>query len=302
MRYFRFTLLFLFISMVGMLKSQVPLVEKPPERLKYPVKSKFLDSLKVDSLRKILASPFTIKFPTEKVNAVIDPYDALNNTLYAQKSTSRFWFFAVFVIAIAGLILYLQNFPSQFFLRLQSIFNSIKYREFLSEKKSRIFNGSIYLIIFNSMVLGLTYFVLLLRLRFFELNNTAFYLLLVLSLIIVKILIYGVQLIQARVLDLQETHLNITQRHINVELVFSLFFLPISVFYYYNPQFLFNTSMQWMVVIVGISLVLRLLVEFIGIIQDSNARFQVLLYFCTLEILPLAIIATVIIQRLYANG
>ena len=301
MRYFRF--LFVLLCFGFTLKSAGQNLEQEKEvKLKVPVESKFLDSLTTDSLREILASRFSVHIPTEKVNAIIDPYDALNNELYAPKSTTRFWFFLAFVLAATGLILYIQNFPSQFILRLQSVINPLKYRELLSEKKSRIMNGSIYLLIFNSVVLCLTYCVILLRLRYFELNNIAFFVLLLLSLIIVKIIIYGIQFVQSKVLDLEEVRHNITQRHINVELFFSLLFLPISLFYYYNPQLLFNTSSQLLIVILCLSMILRLLVELYGIIQDSAVRFQVLLYFCTLEILPLVIIATVIIQGLYANG
>jgi len=272
------------------------------EHLKDSVESKFLDTLNTDSLRALLIAPLKIHIPTEKVNAIIDPFDALNNELYAQKSTSKIWFFIAFFIAVLGFSLYIQNFPSQFVLRLQSLLNPQKYKELLSEKKSRIMNGSIYLLLLNSLVQSLVFSLLLLRLRYFELNNASFFILLLFSLIIVKSSILGVQFIQSKVLDLQDTQQNMTQRHINVELVFSLIFLPISLFYYYNPQFLFGISVIWFILFCCIPLIFRSLVQIYGIIQDSAIKVQVLLYFCTLEILPMVIIAMLIIQRLYAEG
>ena len=272
------------------------------EQLEDSVESKFLDTLNTDSLRALLVAPLKIHIPTEKVNAIIDPYDALNNELYAQKSTSKIWFFIAFFLTIMGFSLYIQNFPSQFVLRLQSLLNPQKYKELLSEKKSRIMNGSIYLLLLNSLVQSLVFSLLLLRLRYFELNNASFFILLLFSLIIIKSSILGIQFIQAKVLDLQDAQQNMIQRHINVELVFSLIFLPVSLFYYYNPQFLFGISEVWYILFCFIPLIFRSLAQIYGIIQDSAFKVQVLLYFCTLEILPMVIIATVIIQRLYAKG
>ncbi len=270
--------------------------------LDVPVESKFLDTLNTDSLRALLIAPLKIHIPREKVNAIIDPYDALNNELYAQKSTSKIWFFIAFFIAVLGFSLYIQNFPSQFVLRLQSTLNPQKYKELLSEKKSRVMNGSIYLLLLSSLVQSLVYSLLMLRLRYFELNNASFFILLLLSLIVVKSSILGIQFVQAKVLDLQDAQQNMTQRHINVELVFSLILLPISLFYYYNPQFLFGISEIWFILFCCIPLILRYLVQLYGIIQDSAFNVQVLLYFCTLEFLPMVLIATIIIQRLYAEG
>ena len=135
-----------------------------------------------------------------------------------------------------------------------------------------------------------------------QLLGASFFILLLLSLIVVKSSILGIQFVQAKVLDLQDAQQNMTQRHINVELVFSLIFLPISLFYYYNPQFLFGISEIWFILFCCIPLILRYLVQLYGIIQDSAFNVQVLLYFCTLEFLPMVLIATIIIQRLYAEG
>lgn len=272
------------------------------EQLEDSVESKFLDTLNTDSLRALLVAPLKIHIPTEKVNAIIDPYDALNNELYAQKSTSKIWFFIAIFLTIMGFSLYIQNFPSQFILRLQSLLNPQKYKELLAEKRSRIMNGSIYLLLLNGLVQSLVFSLLLLRLRYFELNNASFFILLLFSLIIIKSCILGIQYIQAKVLDLQDAQQNMIQRHINVELVFSLIFLPVSLFYYYNPQFLFGISEVWYILFCLIPLIFRSLAQIYGIFQDSAFKVQVLLYFCALEILPMVIIATVIIQRLYAEG
>jgi hypothetical protein len=272
------------------------------ERLDQPIKSEFLDSFMVDTLRKALQSPFLIKYPTKIVPAPKEPFDPLKNELYAQRSTSRFWYFAALFFGLTALFFYIQNFPSQFSLRIQSILNPLKFRELLNEKKSRVVNGTFYVLLVNCVFWSLIYIVVLLRLRFFELNNTAFFTLMLVTLFLIKFVVYTMQVIQAKVLSLENEQFYLTQRHVNVDLIFGLILLPIAIFFYFNPQFLFATNEIVILIAVAIPLLIRVLIELSGIIREGGISFQILLYFCAFEIIPIAILVIGLIKSVYATG
>jgi hypothetical protein len=277
-------------------------VKVSPERLDKPIKSEFLDLFMVDTLRKALQSPFLIKYPTKIVAAPKEPFDPLKNELYAQRSTSRFWYFAALLFGLTALFFYIQNFPSQFSLRIQSILNPLKFRELLNEKKSRVVNGTFYVLLVNCVFWSLIYIVVLLRLRFFELNNTAFFTLMLVTLFLIKFVVYTIQVVQAKVLSLENEQFYLTQRHVNVDLIFGLILLPIAIFFYFNPQFLFATNEIVILISVAIPLLIRVLIELIGIIREGGISFQILLYFCAFEIIPIAILVIGLIKSIYATG
>ena len=257
----------------------------------------FIDSMTVDSLRKVLFQRFEIKVPTVKTGKRIDPFDPYNQENFLRRGMGKFWFFMVTLI-ILGLIMYFRNaFPNQLVIRIRSLFNSYYFRELTTDSGISFASGSIVAGVISTLILAQAILVIVVYSGYVNLNTLIFYLLLVVIVVLWRMVLFAIQRLQAYILDITEVSRNQTQRQINVDFSISLLLFPAISLAYFNSASLVNLDVALaMAITIVIWFSLRVFLEFLGLFRESGFSFSGILYFCGFEILPHIVLLTALFR------
>jgi hypothetical protein len=262
-----------------------------------PGRIPFIDSLRSDSLREVLAAPFKLKTPIAKVGKIKDPFDPFNKEIFVRHGLGKFWFFVVSMLVL-GLILYFRSaFPNQLVLRIRSLFNGYYFRELISEFGISFTSGSVVAGVISTLVLAQTVVVIVVFSGYVNLNSIIFYLLVVVVVVLWKVFLLFAQRLQAYVLDLSEVSRNQTQRQINIDFGVAMLLFPFVTLAYFNASKLAGVDVALiMVVMVTVWFTLRVILEFMGLFRESGFSLSGILYFCGFEILPHAVLLTALFR------
>lgn len=258
----------------------------------------FADSFKNDSLKKILYAPFQLPEVTEKKGKIVDPFDPFEQEVYLRRGMGRFWYFAVSMIIIGLFLYYYNTFPNQFVNRVRSLSSAYHFRELIADVSLSFTGGTAVAEFVSLLVYSQLIVVVAVYAGYTHLNSIVFYLVVVLIVSIWKGLLYLIQFLQCYVLNLREVNRMQFQRHVNLDIAFSLLFFPLLLLAYYNSGRLIQYPVPAIIAVSGaLWLSFRIIYEFIGLIRETRFGFTSILYFCALEILPHAILLTAFLRN-----
>ena len=162
----------------------------------------------------------------------------------------------------------------------------------MNEQKIGSAAGSIHANVFGTLVFVQGIILFLLTQDLTKINNIYIFLIVLVITSVGNLLIYFIQWIFTSSMDLNELMSRQIQRQININLLLGLFFVPMFLLLYYNSD---NYTALWVManlkyVLLG-WILLRVWVQIRGLFQDKVLNFTSILYFCTLELIPYALLA-----------
>lgn len=258
----------------------------------------FVDSFRTDSLRELLQDQFLIHPPKVKLGKKVDPFDPFLRENYIRRGLGKFWFFIVNLI-ILGLFLYFRNaFPNQLMLRMRSLFNQYHFRELISDFGLTFTSGSVVAGIISTMVMAQAIVVIVVYSGYKHLNSIIFYIAVLLGLVLWRVLLFFLQSIEAYILNISQAARSQIQRQINIDLGFALLLFPLVTMAYFNSALLSGLNVALIVaLIVTAWIIVRIAIEFLGLLRESSFSLSGILYFCAFEILPHAVLLTALFRR-----
>jgi hypothetical protein len=267
-----------------------------PRKIKY-YRHPFIDSLKTDSTRKILYRKFSINLPSKIIPKKQDPFDPFNHPAYYRRGQAKIWFFFVSLIILALYIYYRTALPKQFYLRIRGVFNRHYFDELVAESSLSSTGGSLLNAIISTLVLGQLILLIVLYSRYVQLNNLVFYLLLVVAIVLYKGAIYTLQRLEAYVLNTGNFLQRMMHRQISMDFVLSFAVFPaVNIIYFNAGHFEFEVMRGMLAGLFFAWLGIRLIAEAITLIGEKPLTFTHILYFCTFELLPNAILVNLLLR------
>lgn len=301
-RWFIFILLVCFISAEASGKAdkrrepeteETDTVVKRYRRLVHP----FADSFRTDSTRKVLLSRFSINLPQQRIPRIKDPFDPFAHQAYYRRGQGKFWFFTVSLVILGLLLYYRAAFPKQFVQRMKGVWNKHYFEELISDYSLSFTGGSIICMSFSTLVMAQMGLLLVLYNRYIHLNSLVFYLVMVLGILIWRGLVYFSQRLQAYVLNTGETLRMMIQRQISVDMWVAFVVFPLVNVLYFNASRLAGWPVQPVLSILLVTwLAIRIFSEFAVVVREGPVSFTRILYFCALEFLPHALLATALLR------
>jgi len=248
-----------------------------------------------DSLSKNRGGRFTngfdLQIPSQKIAFDPDPYNPYSHEEYVRITRNKSWYLWTTLIIIIYFVYYKSVFPKQFQLRVGSFIRNYHFEDLISEQKTTSAAGSIHANVFGTLVFVQGIILFLLTQDLTKINNIYIFLLALIITSFGTIVLYLIQWVFTSSMGLSELMTRQVQRQINVNLLLGLTFIPLFLLLYYN------SDNNWAVFITKNLkylllgwILLRIWVQIRGIFQDRVLNFTSILYFCTLEILPYALL------------
>lgn len=267
-----------------------------PRKIRY-YKHPFVDSLTTDSTRKMLYRKFSINLPSKIIPKKQDPFDPFTHPAYYRRGQGKIWFFFVSLIVLGLFIYYRTAFPKQFSLRIRGVFNRHYFDELVAESSLSSTGGSLLNAVISTLVLGQLILLIVLYSKYVQLNNAVFYFLLALTIVLYKGAIYTVQRLQAYVLNTGNFLQRMMHRQISMDFVLSFGVFPaVNIIYFNAGRFNFDVMRELLAGLFFIWLAIRLVAEAITLIREKPLTFAHILYFCTFELLPNAILVNLLLR------
>jgi hypothetical protein len=293
-----FTLLIAFFALAPNLSASVTEIHKKRKKItKTRVKDtqrvqfQFLDSLKDDSLRNILKSRFTIKVTKNVIPRVRDPFDPFSHQAFYRVGQAKFWFFLISLIVMGLFVYYRAAFPKQFYQRYRGVFNNYYFNELILDRSLSFTSGSLVCILISTCVMAQTGLLIAVYSQFLQLNSFVFFMVMLIGVSAWKVLLYFSQRLQSFVFSSGEVSRGLLQKQITVDFWVSIIVFPLVNIVYYNPYRLKDLPISYYLIILVVGwFALKMLVELVYLFREKNYSFTNILYFCTLEVLPHAIL------------
>jgi len=254
-------------------------------------RSKFLDTLKKDSLYAVLKSRFVIKVKDTIIPRVRDPFDPFAHQAFYRVGQAKFWFFIISLLVLGLFIYYRAAFPKQFYQRYRGVFNNYYFNELIMDRSLSFTSGSLVCILLSTFVMAQTGLLIAVYSRFLQLNSVVFFIVMLLGVSAWKVLLYFSQRLQSFVFSTGDVSRSLLQKQITVDFLASMVAFPIINIVYYNPNRLHEIPVsQYLMILVVAWFLLKMLVQLVYLFREKNYSFTNILYFCALEVLPHAIL------------
>jgi hypothetical protein len=251
----------------------------------------FIDSLKNDSLKKILVSRFSIKVNKTVVPKVSDPLDPFAHQAFYRVGQAKFWFFLISLLSLGLFLYYRAAFPKQFFQRYRGVFNNYYFNELIADRSLSFTSGSIVCILVSTLVMAQTGLLIVVYSQFLQLNSLIFFVVMLVAVSVWKLGLYFSQRLQSFVFSSVDVSRALLQKQISVDFWVSMVIFPLINIIYYNPNRLKDYNMsQYLLLMVLAWFILKMLVQLFYLFRENNYSFTNILYFCALEVLPHAIL------------
>ncbi len=251
---------------------------------------KFADSLAKDTMKRFTGG-FSFQLPTQKIAFDPDPFNPYNHEEFTRITRYKTWYLWVTLIILIYFVYFKSVFPKQFQLRMGSFIRNYHFEDLMNEQKISSAAGSLHANAFGTLVFVQGVILFLLTQNLTKINNIYIFLIALVITSIGTFIIYFLQWVFTSSMDLNELLSRQIQRQINVNLLLGLFFIPLFLLLYYNSD---NQSAIWIMgnlqyVLLG-WILLRIWAQIRGLFQDRVLNFTSILYFCTLEIFPYALL------------
>jgi hypothetical protein len=251
----------------------------------------FIDSLKNDSLKKILVSRFSIKVNKTVVPKVSDPFDPFAHQAFYRVGQAKFWFFLISLLSLGLFLYYRAAFPKQFFQRYRGVFNNYYFNELIADRSLSFTSGSLVCILVSTFVMAQTGLLIAVYSQFLQLNSLIFFVVMLVAVSVWKLVLYFSQRLQSFVFSSVDVSRALLQKQISVDFWVSMVIFPLINIIYYNPNRLKDYNMsQYLLLMVLAWFILKMLVQLFYLFRENNYSFTNILYFCALEVLPHAIL------------
>lgn len=257
----------------------------------------FIDSMRTDSTRRYLHGRFTVNNTQQRIPRINDPFDPYAHQAFYRRGQGRFWFFVITLIILGLYIYYRSAFPKQFTQRVRGVWNRHYFDELIADYSLSFTGGSIVCMSFSTLVMTQLGIVLVIYSRFVQLNSLVFFLVMLIGVLAWRGLVYMAQRLQAYVLDTGEDLRIMMQRQISVDMWVAFLVFPVVNLIYFNSSRMVGLPVQAILSAILIGwLSIRIISEFTAMVGDRGVTFNRILYFCALEILPHAILATALLR------
>lgn len=257
--------------------------------------SRFLDSLKDDTLYSVLKSKFSIKVNKTVLPRVKDPFDPFAHQAFYRVGQAKFWFFVISLLVLGLFIYYRAAFPKQLHQRYRGVFNHYYFNELIMDRSLSFTSGSFVCILISTFVMAQTGLLMAVYSQFLQLNSIVFFIVMLVGVSLWKVLLYFSQRLQSFVFASGEVSRSMLQKQITVDLWASIVVFPLINIVYYNPYRLREYPVsQYLIIMIIVWFLLRMIVQLVYLFREKNYSFTNMLYFCTLEVLPHAILTKIL--------
>ena len=257
----------------------------------------FIDSMRADSTRMYLHGRFTVNNIQQRIPRINDPFDPYAHQAFYRRGQGRFWFFAISLIILGLYIYYRSAFPKQFSQRVRGVWNRHYFEELIADYRLSFTGGSIVCLSFSTLVMTQLGVVLVIYSQYVQLNSLVFFLVMLVGGLAWRGWVYMAQRLQAYVLNTGEDLRIMMQRQISMDMWVAFLVFPIVNVIYFNASRMLGFPVQSLLSAVLIGwLAIRIISEFTAMIGERGVTFNRILYFCALEILPHAILATALLR------
>jgi hypothetical protein len=191
-----------------------------------------------------------------------------------------------------GLFVYYRAaFPKQFYQRYRGVFNNYYFNELILDRSLSFTSGSLVCILISTCVMAQTGLLIAVYSQFLQLNSFVFFMVMLIGVSAWKVLLYFSQRLQSFVFSSGEVSRGLLQKQITVDFWVSIIVFPLVNIVYYNPYRLKDLPISYYLIILVVGwFALKMLVELVYLFREKNYSFTNILYFCTLEVLPHAIL------------
>jgi len=254
-------------------------------------RSKFIDSLRKDSLCAVLKSRFTIKYKDTIIPRIRDPFDPFVHQAFYRVGQAKFWFFIISLVVLGLFIYYRAAFPKQFYQRYRGVFNNYYFNELIMDRSLSFTSGSLVCVLLSTFVMAQTVILIAVYSQFLQLNSVVFFIFMLIGVLAWKVMLYFSQRLQSLVFSAGEVSRSLLQKQVTVDFWASIIAFPLINIVYYNPNRLRDIPVsQCLLIMVVVWFLLKMLVQLVYLFREKNYSFTNILYFCALEVLPHAIL------------
>lgn len=256
----------------------------------------FLDSIKQGKLDSVVKSMGKVHFGDKISYVSANPYDPYKNPTYYRRGQGKFWYFGLGLCLLIVFIYYRAAFPKQFELRVRSVMNPYYYNELLADRTITQFGGgSGVVFVISQAVFAAGILLNLIFGGYLQLNNFFVFIFLYLGVLLAVSTQQTIQFLFASSVNIEEMVRRQIQRQYNVNFLLSLIYFPLFLIFYYNGYKYHGIDLShWISFLLVLWVVIRSIYAFVGLFQDRQLTFLSFLYFCTLEILPYAVIFAIL--------
>lgn len=254
-------------------------------------RSKFIDSLRKDSLCAVLKSRFAIKYKDTIIPRIRDPFDPFVHQAFYRVGQAKFWFFIISLVVLGLFIYYRAAFPKQFYQRYRGVFNNYYFNELIMDRSLSFTSGSLVCVLLSTFVMAQTVILIAVYSQFLQLNSVVFFIFMLIGVLAWKVMLYFSQRLQSLVFSAGEVSRSLLQKQVTVDFWASIIAFPLINIVYYNPNRLRDIPVsQCLLIMVVVWFLLKMLVQLVYLFREKNYSFTNILYFCALEVLPHAIL------------
>jgi len=254
-------------------------------------RSKFIDSLRKDSLCAVLKSRFAIKYKDTIIPRIRDPFDPFVHQAFYRVGQAKIWFFIISLVVLGLFIYYRAAFPKQFYQRYRGVFNNYYFNELIMDRSLSFTSGSLVCVLLSTFVMAQTVILIAVYSQFLQLNSVVFFIFMLIGVLAWKVMLYFSQRLQSLVFSASEVSRSLLQKQVTVDFWASIIAFPLINIVYYNPNRLRDIPVsQCLLIMVVVWFLLKMLVQLVYLFREKNYSFTNILYFCALEVLPHAIL------------
>ncbi len=232
-----------------------------------------------------------VGIPREQISKEIDPMSPFSKVLFTRESSAKFWFFAVALIWLFLLLYFRAVHFKQFEMRLKSVYSPYYFSELIDEKIGFASTGTWLAHSLGWSVMGMAVVNIWVYDQWLNLNSPLIYVLATTALVGWEMLVYFVSFLFSEATGLYGLVRASWQRKANASLWFGLVIFPLVLLTYYNaPKLTAYPLGRMYEVLLLVYLSLRGFWVLMGMFRDGERSLAAVLYFCGIEILPLAML------------
>ncbi|MFM7765559.1 MAG: hypothetical protein ACKO6I_07830, partial [Sphingomonadales bacterium] len=180
-------------------------------------RSKFIDSLRKDSLCAVLKSRFVIKYKDTIIPRIRDPFDPFVHQAFYRVGQAKFWFFIISLVVLGLFIYYRAAFPKQFYQRYRGVFNNYYFNELIMDRSLSFTSGSLVCVLLSTFVMAQTVILIAVYSQFLQLNSVVFFIFMLIGVLAWKVMLYFSQRLQSLVFSAGEVSRSLLQKQVTVD-------------------------------------------------------------------------------------
>lgn len=256
----------------------------------------FADSIKQGKFDSLVSQLATVHHGTKVSYVSSNPYDPYKNPTYFRRGQGKFWYFGLGICLLLVFIYYRAVFSKQFELRIRGLFNGYYYNELMNDRTVTQFGGgSGVVFVFTQAVFAAGILLNLILNGYLQLNNFFVFVFLYLGVLVAVLIQQTIQYLFASSVHIESLIQRQIQRQYNINFVLSLVCFPLFLVIYYNSYKYPGVDVShWISFLLVLWVVIRSVYAFVGLFQDRQLTFLAFLYFCSLEILPYAVLFAIL--------